>query len=197
MDRDGEPWGADWLPLVLVPGFLLAIVLVLLFDVVREIPPSYDCGESPAPGHDVESYRSGFEVLHGLTLLFLVAAVAAVSVARRARSGARGIGKPTAVVLAGIGLAALAALAIPDLEMLALLALLPALPLLILAAGLGPQLLGLIAVAVFAWLGVWAVGAVRREGALTQVSALCWTLLALTAGHVLIVAEQGHGPYLC
>ena len=199
MDRDGEPWGADWLPIVLVPGFLLAIVLVLLFDVLREIPPDYGCGESPAPNLDerVASYQSGFEVLHALTLLLLAAAVAAVSVARRGRAGGRGVGKPTAAVLAAIGLAALAAVAIPDLGVLVVLLFLLAVPLLILAGGLGPQLLGLVAVAAIAWLGVWAVRAARRAGALKRVSVVCWSLLGLTAGHVLIVAEQGHGPWLC
>ena len=192
-------WGAAWLPLLVATTFLLAAFLPLLFDVIREIPPGYECGESPPVGEDVvASYRSGWEVLHGFTMLLSLVAVLALSIARKRRVGEGGAGLPTACAAAVSGIAALLSLSGSGLALPgAIAALLPASMLAVLAAPLGPQLTGLIAAGLIAYAGVRATVATTTPGPLRGPSALCWGVFALTAGHALIVSQQGHGPYLC
>lgn len=197
--RTDRAWGRDWLPLLIAPTFALAALLPLLFDVIKDIPPSYDCGESTSADHDekVASYQGGYEVLHGLALLLSLSAIVALSVARKRRAGAGGIGIPTMGVVAGLGVAALLALLFESARVTALAVLLPAIALALVAQPLGPQLTGLIAAALLAWAGVRATQAVRIAGSLREQSALCWVLFVLTAGHTLVVSQQGHGPYFC
>lgn len=100
-------------------------------------------------------------------------------------------------VLGGLGVAALLALLFEAARFTALAVLLPAIALTLVAQPLGPQLTGLIAAALLAWAGVRATQAVRVGGSLREQSALCWVLFVLTAGHALVVSQQGHGPYFC
>lgn len=192
-------WGREWLPLLIAPTFALAALLPLLFDVMKDIPPSYDCGESAGADHDekVASYQAGYEVLHGLALLLSLSAILALSVARKRREGAGGIGIPTICVVAGVGVATLLALLFEPARFTAVAVLLPAIALTLVAQPLGPQLTGLIAAALLAWAGVRATQAARTAGLLREQSALCWVLFVLTAGHALVVSQQGHGPYFC
>ena len=198
-DRTDRAWGREWLPLLIAPTLALAALLPVLFDVIKDIPPSYDCGESAGAGHDdkVASYRAGYEVLHGLVLLLSLSAVVALSAARRRRAGAQGIGVPTVCVVIGVAVVALIALLLEPARVTWVAALVPAIALLFVAQPLGPQLTGLIAAALLAWAGVRATQAVKVEGSLRRQSALCWVVFVLTAGHALIVSQQGHGPYLC
>ena len=145
--RTDRAWGRDWLPLLIAPTFALAALLPALFDVMKEIPPSYDCGESAGADHDekVASYQAGYEVLHGLALLLSLSAILALSVARKRREGAGGIGIPTICVVAGVGVATLLALLFEPARFTAVAVLLPAIALTLVAQPLGPQLTGLIA----------------------------------------------------
>lgn len=190
--------GVEVAPLLIAPTFALAALLPVLFDVIKDIPPSYNCGEGAGADHDekVASYHGGYEVLHGLALLLSLSAIIAE---RRAQApwGSRWIGIPTMCVVGGLGVAALLALLFEPARVTALAVLLPALALTLVAQPLGPQLTGLIAAALLAWAGVRATQAVRIAGSLRQQSALCWVLFVLTAGHALVVSQQGHGPYLC
>ena len=197
--RPDRAWGREWLPLLIAPTFALAAILPVLFDIMQDIPPSYDCGESAGPGHDekVASYQAGYEVLHGLALLLSLSALVALSVARTRRDGAGGIGIPTLCAVGGLGVAALLALLFEPARVTVVAALLPAIALTIIAQPLGPQLTGLIAAALLAWAGVRATQTVRIAGSLREQSALCWVLFVLTAGHALVVSQQGHGPYFC
>ena len=197
--RTDRAWGREWLPLLIVPTLALAALLLVLFDVIRDIPPSYDCGEGPGAGHDekVASYRVGYEVLHGLELLLSLSAVVALSGARRRRVGAQGIGIPTVCVVIGVAVVALIALLLEPARVIVVAVLVPAIALVFVAQPLGPQLTALIAAALLAWMGVRATQAVRVAGSLRGQSALCWVVFVLTAGHALIVSQQGHGPYLC
>ena len=195
-------WGAAWLPLVIAPTFLLAAFLPALFDVIRDIPPAYDCGEGPPLGQDhdyaVASYNSGWEVLHGFTMLLSLVAVVALSIARNRRVGEGSVGIPTVCAAAVLGVVALFSLARSGLAGPgAIAALLPALMLGLLAAPLGPQLTGLIAAGLILCVGLRATLATSIPGPLHGPSALCWGIFMLTAGHALIVSQQGHGPYLC
>lgn len=194
--RADRGWGREWLPLLIAPTFAVAVLLAVLFDVIRDIPPSYDCGESAGVDHDerVASYQGGYEVLHGLALLLSLSAVVALSVTRKRRGGAGGIGLPTMCVVAGLGVAALL---FEPARVTVVAVLLPAIMLVLVAQPLGPQLTGLVAAALLAWAGVRATQAVRIAGSLRTQSALCWVVLVLTAGHALVVSQQGHGPYLC
>ena len=170
---------------------------------IREIPPAYDCGEGPPLGQDhdyaVASYNSGWEVLHGLTMLLSLVAALALSIARKRRVGESGIGVPTLGVAAVSGTVAFLALAgsAPGGAGAIAVALPPALMLSLLAAPLGPQLTGLIAAGLILCAGLKATLATSIPGPLRAPSALCWAIFVLTAGHALIVSQQGHGPYLC
>lgn len=197
--RTDRAWGREWLPLLIAPTFVLAALLPVLFDVMKDIPPSYDCGESPGADHDqkVASYQAGYEVLHGLALLLSVSAIIGLSVARKRRRGAGGIGIPTMCVVGGLGVAAVLALLFEPARVTALAVLLPAIALVVVAQPLGPQLTGLIAAALVAWAGVRATQAVGIAGSLREQSVLCWLLFVLTAGHSLVVSQQGHGPLFC
>src|SRR5215207_3869321 len=85
--------------LVAVP-FMLAAALVLWFDVVREIPPSYGCGDIKPAGHDaaVAAYRRGATLLHLLTIGCTLGVLASIS-AERGR-GPLGVGWPTSIAAA-------------------------------------------------------------------------------------------------
>jgi len=192
-------WGAAWLPLVIAPAFMLAAFLPVLFDVIKDIPPAWDCGESPPLGdHAVASYKSGWEVLHGFTMLLSLVAVLALSNARKRRAGEGGVGLPTVCVAAVLGILALFSLSGSGLAGAgAIAALLPAILLAFLAAPLGPQITGLIAAALIVCAGLRATLATRVPGSLREPSAICWGVFVLAAGHALIVSHQGHGPYLC
>ncbi len=197
--RTDRAFGREWLPPLIAPTFALAALLPVLFDVMKDIPPSYDCGKDPGVGHDekVASYRGGFEVLHGLSLLLSLSAIVALSVARKRRGGAAGIGIPTMCVVAGLGVAALLALSFEPARVTVVAVFLPASALLVVAYPLGAQLTGLVAAALLAWAGIRATQAVRIPGSLRAQSAVCWVVFALTSGHALIVAHQGHGPLWC
>ena len=195
-------WGAAWLPLVIAPTFMLAAFLPVLFDVIKDIPPAWDCGEGPPLGQDhdyaVASYKSGWEVLHGFTMLLSLVAVLALSSARKRRVGEGGVGVPTGCAVALFGIVALFSLSGSGLAGAgAIAALLPAIMLGFLAAPLGPQVTGLIAAGLIVCAGLRATLATRVPGPLREPSALCWGVFVLTAGHALIVSQQGHGPYLC
>lgn len=196
--RSGLSWGAEWLPLLIGAAFALAAFLPILFDVIREIPPSYGCGEEEPPGLDqmVASYRQGFEVLHGLAALLLVAAIAALSTARRRRKGVTTGVAATVWAVAVIGAVALAALIGSDTAA-AWPAVLPAIALVGVAQALGTQVTALIFAAAIVLLGARAILASRTSSTLYEASTVCWLLLMLTIGHAMVVSGQGHGPWLC
>ena len=50
--RTDRAWDREWLPLLIAPTFALAALLPVLFDVMKDIRPSYDCGEGASADHD-------------------------------------------------------------------------------------------------------------------------------------------------
>ena len=98
--------------LVAVLPFVLAAGLVLLFDVMREIPPDYSSrGGSISDDHDavIAAYHNGALPLHLLTVVATLGALALLSAGRG--RGPLGIGWPTLIALAVMVIMALLVLA--------------------------------------------------------------------------------------
>jgi hypothetical protein len=194
-ERSSLPPGARVIAAAL--PFVLAAVAVLLFDVVREIPADYGCGEDEPLGHDavVAAYRSGALLLHLLTLGAALGALALLSAGRG--RGPLGIGWPTLVAAAAMVLAALLVLLGTDVALFVLL------PLILVVIGiaevagpLGPQATGALAAALLLGAAVWARRAVVRERTLAVRTAL-WALVVLTVAHLMLVYFQGDTPTFC
>jgi hypothetical protein len=198
VERDGRPLSPHLRRLVVVGPFVLAVGLVLLFDVLRDIPPSYGCGEDEPAGHDaaVAAYLSGATALHLIAIAWALGGVALLSA--RGGRGPFGIGRPTAVALALVVVATpLALLANDSAGFLVILPLLlVVLGLVSLAEPFGAQSAGIIAAMLLLAVGLWAGRAVDtgRTGA---PRAALWALVVLTGAHLLLVGGQGHGPFFC
>ena len=199
-DSGADPaWGRSWLPLVVGLSLLAAALLPLVFELAREIPPNYGCGEEPSAGLErrVAEYREGYIALHVVAFVAALATLASLSVARRRRSGRPGMGKATGIVLALLVIFVVAGLVSEEARVGFFLVIFPAIALLWISEQLGPEGTAIVAMALLAGLGAWIVPAARRGGALLAASTTCWTLLLLIPAHALIVSEQGSGPILC
>ena len=167
--------------------FVLAAVAVLLFDVVREIPASYGCGEDDPPGHDaaIAAYRSGAMVFHLLTVAAALGALALLS-ADRGR-GPLGIGCPTLIAVAVMALVALLALFPGDAAAYVLLPLIVVVVGFVVVAGpFGAQATAALAALLLLGAAAWARRAVGR-GRTLAVRAALWVLVVLTGAHLLLV----------
>lgn len=180
--------------------FVLAAGLVLLYDVVREIPASYGCGEDDPPGHDavIAAYRSGAMVLHLLTISVTLGALALLSAGRGRGRGPLGIGWPTLIAVAAMVLIVLQTLLPEDNDAAYVL-----LPLIVVVIGFvvvagpfGAQATGALAALLLLGAAAWARRAFARDRTLAVRTAL-WALVVLTGAHLLLVYFQGDAPTLC
>ncbi len=178
--------------------FALAAALVLLFDVLREIPLDYGCGEDAPAGHDaaLAAYRSGATLLHLATVGCALGALTVLSAGRG--RGPLGIGWPTLVVgTLAVAAALLALLAGDDAGGYVLIPLLlVVIGIVIVADGLGARATALVAVLLLSGAAVWARRAVGA-GHTAGVRAALWVLVVLTGAHLLLVYWQGDAPHLC
>jgi hypothetical protein len=206
MDRD-HPLLAqvDRRILVAVP-FVLAALAVLVFDVLREIPLDYGCGESAPSGHEVEvsAYRTGADVLH-------LAAMGSTLVALAALTDRRGLGpfglswKTTfgagLVVLSALVLAHWDALegdvadVVPLLGMAGLPTFLVVVGIVELAGPGGPVATGAVAIVGLAFAAAWASSSVGSRTLALRVA--LWVLMILLGAHLALVYFQGDAPHLC
>lgn len=180
--------------------FLLAAVVVLVFDAGGDPPADYGCGESAGPGHDarVDAFRAGSLPWHAGGILVCLLTLAAISIARSPARGLSAIGGPTfAGIWAAITLLPLSLVMKDELGLLlGLLGAVIGAPLLWLAHPGGDLQECLFAVALLlgaalaAWLGV-------LDGLLRTVAAGIWWLTAFLVGHLFLVQLAGHGPILC
>jgi len=181
-----------------VLAFLLAVVAVLIFDVVREIPPSYGCGESEPAGHndDIAAYHSGALPLHLLTIGAALGALALLSAGRG--RGPLGVGWPTLIAIAAMVAAALIVLVpIDNAPLLVFLPLVMVVLGISVVAGLfGTQATGVLAALLLFGAAAWARRAVVCGRTLAVRIAL-WALVVLAGGHLLLVYFQGDPPTLC
>jgi hypothetical protein len=186
-------------PLVVAVAFLTAALLPFVFEVVREIPPNYDCGEEAPAGlaRQVADYREGYIPLHVIAFAAAFGALACLSVARRRRRGLPGIGSATGIVLALVGVFLVAGLVSEEARVGFALVVFPAIGLLIVAEQIGPEATGFLALGLLLGLGVWLSAGARHQGRLLAASTACWVLLVLIPAHALIVSEQGGGPIFC
>lgn len=202
MERDGRSLSPALRRLVVAGPFVLCAGLALLFDVVRDIPADYDCGEQPAAGHDaaVAAYASGALALHLVAIAWALGAIVLLS-ARGGRAPGRGpfgIGLPTAAALTALVVATLLVLLTGGGA-----AFLVLLPLLLAAFGLaavaepfGPAATGLAAAALLLAAGARS-GRVADTGRTVAPRVALWLLALLAGAHLLIVAAQGSGPFFC
>jgi hypothetical protein len=197
MAPERSPLPPDVRVAVVMLPFLLAAVTVLLFDVLREIPVSYGCGEDDPPGHDavVAAYRSGALPLH---LLTIGAAFGALVLLSRDRGrGPLGLGWPTLVAVAVMALAALL------VALGAGAALYVVLPLILIVIGIaevagpfGARATGALAALLLLGAAAWARHAILDDRTV-GVRAALWALLVLAVAHLLLVYFQGDVPALC
>ena len=170
--------------LVLVP-VAVAIGVVALFWLLRDLPPNWDCGDAEPYGQRarLDAYRSGFEVLHALVALGAAVAIVRLHGERRRRAGATGFGRPA---FAGLVLAL--ALAYP-------LAVAGAIALSLVGNPLGARPAAVLGILALAAAGVHAA---RRagEGRVAGL-AVAWAILLLTPGVAFLVRLQGDGPIVC
>jgi hypothetical protein len=192
-------WGRAWLPLAVAVPLLAAAVLPLVFEVVREIPPNYDCGQEAPAGleRQVAEYREGYIPMHVIAFVAAFASLACLSVARRRRRGLPGIGNATGIALALVGVFLVAGLVSEEARVGLALVVFPAIGLVIVAGMFGAEATGFLALGLLLGLGVWLSAGARREGRLLAASTACWVLLILIPAHVLVVSEQGSGPIFC
>jgi hypothetical protein len=169
---------------------VVAAVAVLLFWLLREPPPGWDCGERPAGQPErLDRYRTGLVTLHVAAAAAAIAGLLVLSRLRALRAGRRGIGRATAI---GIVAALLAAVPVGLVGGVALGAVSELLG--------GPQVLAVVAVTA---LSAAASGLAARTAAAPDeppfdgVALFLWALLALLPGHALAVGLQGSGPWFC
>ena len=197
MAGEGSPLSPRSRVLVAALPFVLAAACVLLFDVVREIPPSYSCGDSDPPGHGdvVAAYHSGALVLHLLTIGAALGALTLLSAGRG--RGPLGIGWPTLVAFAAM---VVAAVLVAVLDTAALIVFIPlvlvVIGIAVVAGPFGAQATGVLAVLLLAGAAAWAGRAVARGRTLAVRTAL-WALVVLTGAHLMLVLFQGDVPAFC
>lgn len=181
-----------------VLAFLLAATVVLVFDVLREIPLSYGCSESAPAGHDdvVAAYHSGALPLHLLTVGIALGTLTLLSAGRG--RGPLGIGWPTFVALAAALAAAVVVLVpIDDAALLVLFPLVAVVLGITIAAGLlGASATGALAATLLVATAAWARRSIARGRTLPVRTAL-WALVVLTIAHLLLVFFQGDAPTFC
>lgn len=198
MERDRRSLAPHLRRVVVVGSFVLAVGLVLLYDVLREIPPGYGCGEGEPAGHDaaVAAYRSGATALHLIVIAWTLGGIALLSAP--GGRGPFGIGRPTAAALALVVVAT--PLALLGTDVAGVLVLVPLLLVLLglvtLAEPLGAQATGIVAALLLLAAGRWARKTLDA-GRTVAPRAASWALAVLTGAHLLLVSVQGHGAFLC
>lgn len=183
-------------PFVVAGPFVLAAALALVFDVLRDIPPSYGCGDAEPAGHDaaVAAYRSGAIALHLIAIASTLGAIAVLSA-----FGARGrisIGRLTiALVLVVVGVS-MALVVSGNADWLGVPLLLVLIGFVWLAEPFGAQATGIAAALLLVAAGRWAHRASDAGRSYAACAAL-WVLALLVGAHLLLVELQGHGAFLC
>ena len=136
-----------WLPVVVALPFVVAALLTVVFEVAREIPANYDCGEEAAPGLDeqVDAYRKGYIPLHVAGFLSALAALVTISAVRMRRTGRGGIGWLTGLAL-GLLIALFVAGAVwEEVRVAFIVVVFPAIGLVMVAQFIGPVATGVLA----------------------------------------------------
>lgn len=173
--------------------FLFGALLPLIYDVVREIPETYNCSVSEPVGHAaiVSAYEGGANLLH----LGVIGCALAALLLLSAGGGPAGVGWPT-LVAAQIAVLS-AVLALYTQTSVVAWVLLPlalfALSLAELAGPLGPQATGALAALLLVGVGVQACRA-TLGGRMAWARAALWVLVVLTGTHLLLVYVQGVPP---
>ena len=182
-------------------GALLALVAVpvlifVIFVVLRDSPPNWDCGDNEPVGQDarLDAFRSGAIALHVGCAAVLGAAIAALSAERVHKRGRpRAVGRPTLLALALVAAYIVASLIVHDLFVFAGFA-----GFLVIGVGVEATSGGLtvLAALVVAGLLVWGARRSRARGYL--LATVAWFELTIgLAGSLAVIYLDGNGPILC
>lgn len=175
----------------LVVAPLLAALAVLLFDVIREIPPQYGCGDERPNGQDaaLATYRRGSVIFHATTMICAFAGLLLLMPWRRIFAHESRLRLAVTVAL-GIAVLALAS------ALVYVLSILVAVGIVSVAHPLGPKATGAIAVLLLA-AGTLVVASKAIADRWLVPGGWLVVLFVLTSGHWLVVTVQGSGPIVC
>ena len=163
-----------------------AVLVAVFWSGLREVPADWGCWQDEPAGNNLDAFRAGAGLLHGLSALTLLAAIVALSWRRQAPLGVRRPGTPTMIVAALCAGVVVATVVGPD-AIGAVVVLVAG----IVASGFGYGLL-----AGLACLIAGAVVRTRAAHALTT-AGLWQAAVGAVPFHALVVYSQGISPIAC